>query len=252
MRFVAVLLILLVGTGPRDSKAQDASVLLTDSIGVVEEKRKDVSLLESYRILEFEETTTWIDVHRLTAPPGAYFISVEFETETGAIVGFHRSEVDAPDRGASGLATSDILLAYAVEEAEQGEPVPEGFIQRNDLIIQPAPWGVFRTDQPLYFYLEAYNLTIGTDDLSKYAIEAALVEKKDEGGLGNLINRIFGRRSSDGVSVRFEGSGTSAEHGQYLILDATEETPGTYVLVVRFTDAVSGDTVEKRRVLILE
>ena len=218
----------------------------------MEEKRKDVSLLESYQILEFEKTTTWIDVHRLTAPPGAYFISVEFETETGAIVGFHRSEVDAPDWGASGLATSDILLAYAVEEAEQGEPVPEGFIQRNDLIIQPAPWGVFRTDQPLYFYLEAYNLTIGTDDLSKYAIEAALVEKKDEGGLGNLINRIFGRRSSDGVSVRFEGSGTSAEHGQYLILDATEETPGTYVLVVRFTDAVSGDTVEKRRVLILE
>lgn len=71
-------------------------------------------------------------------------------------------------------------------------------------------------------------------------------------GLAKLICRAFGRKPGEGVSARYDGSGDQTDEGQYLLLDVSEESPGTYVLAVRVTDQVTGEEVQAQRRVILE
>jgi hypothetical protein len=79
-----------------------------------------------------------------------------------------------------------------------------------------------------------------------------LVEKREVQGLRRLIQRAFGGREQVGVAAGFEGSGTTPDDGQYLVLDTVNQTPGMYVLAVRVTDTLSGQTAEVQRDVILE
>ena len=97
-----------------------------------------------------------------------------------------------------------------------------------------------------------YNLARDPEGMTRYEVEAVLVEGNDAKGLEKLIRKAFGGDRKTGVSARFEGRGRTAEEGQYLILDASSETPGAYVLAVRVRDLVRGETVEARRNLRLE
>ena len=215
--------------------------------GSVEEARRDLTALEDVQMLEFGATTLWIDIHQLAVPPGQYDLSVEMETRT--VVGFHREAVAVPDYDA-GLHLSDLLLAYAIEEAE-GEAVA-GAVARNGLSIIPAPWGVYRAGQPLYFYFEFYNLAQQPDGATQYAVEAVLVERRKETGIQRLIQRAFGGEEQAGVAAGFEANGVSADDGQYLVLDTSSQAPGTYVLAVRLTDTATGKTAEAQRAIVLE
>ena len=239
--------------GDLDLALRTGAFLLSDSTGLLAETRRNYRTLASRQITTFAEATLWLGAHQLTArTPGSYQVSVEFETETAVVVGFHRSDVVVPDFRSDHLMLSDVLLAYGVEEAVPGEAAPPGYLRREGLLIQPAPWGVYATRQPLYFYFEMYNLDAEPDGQRRYEIEAVLVEKRDEGGLDRLIRQAFGRRGREGVSVSFEGTGTRTDEGQYLILDVAGQAPGTYMLAVRVTDQVGGETVETRRTVLLE
>ena len=45
---------------------------------------------------------------------------------------------------------------------------------------------------------------------------------------------------------------TATDEGQYLILDATDQPTGVYVLVLRVKDLVSNKSVESQRMVLLE
>ena len=67
-----------------------------------------------------------------------------------------------------------------------------------------------------------------------------------------MLSRAFRGRAKEGVSVKFESVGSSADESQYFILDTQEQPAGTYVLVMRVTDLLSDETVESRRLVLLE
>ena len=117
---------------------------------------------------------------------------------------------------------------------------------RNDLSISPAPWSVFNTNQQIHLYFELYDLGLNAEGRSDYEVEATLRPKNKKGG-------FLGIGGSDkGVSVRFDGGGTFNVDNQSLILDASDQEPGLYKLVVKVRDRNSNKTVEKDQELFLE
>ncbi len=218
--------------------------------GLVDEARRALTALDPRQIRAFAEDTFWVDVHHLRVSPGSHEVSIEYEMDPGEIVGFQRSDVEVPDFSSEALQLSDVLLAYGVEEAPGVST--EGLIARNGFVITPAPWGVYRAGQPLYFYFETYNLSRDAGGATRYNVEAVLVEKRDEKGLRDLIQQAFGARERVGVSAEFEETGTSRDEGQYLILDTRDQPVGTYVLAVRVTDDRTSQTAEAQRTVILE
>ena len=227
--------------------------LLADTVGVVDESRGTHTRLAGSGVFEFDDATVWAGLHTLSAGAGTYAVSVEFETsQTAAVVGYHRSEIEIPDYDAEKLQLSDLLPAYFAEEAGGSTDIPAGFLLRRDVLLKPAPWGVFNQQQPLYLYFESYGMTLGPDGRTSYDVEAALLQESDDSGIKRFFSSVFGRSDDTGVSVRFSGEGISADDGQYLILDATGQEPGTYVVVVRVQDILSGEVVDSRRTIILE
>ncbi|GIV59213.1 MAG: hypothetical protein KatS3mg043_0302 [Rhodothermaceae bacterium] len=193
----------------------------------------------------------WVDACRLSVEPGTYTLALEFEPVGGGDrVGQERERITVPGFAGTSLQLSDVLLAYTVEEEASPETLP-GWISRRGLAIRPAPGRGFSVGQPVYLYFEVYGLQPAPDGLARYAVEAVLVRSDEAGGLERLIRQAFGGAREAGVSVRFEGQSRSREDGQYLVLDTTTQPPGRYVLVLRLTDLLRNETVERRRTLQL-
>ena len=213
---------------------------------VLLERRETLYGLLTRQITSFEEVSLWVDTNTLSAAPGKHEISVEFETVGGGTVAVQRREVEVPDYRQGRTSISDLMIAYAIEVAEENEPTHPGDIVRNSLSITPAPWSVFNTQQPVHLYFELYDLGMNSEGRSDYEVEASLRPKEKKGG-------FLGIGGSDkGVSVRFDGGSVSSEDHQSLILDATDLEPGLYKLEVKVRDRNSGRTVDRDQELFLE
>ena len=235
---------------PRIDLTLRTGTFLIEPTGEILRHRRTEFGLPTAQVVSVQENDLWIGLHALTAAPGSYTLSVEFETDDRDALGYQRDALDVPDFSAEALMLSDVLLAYGVEEAE-GAAEP-GHIARGGLSIRPAPWGVFATEQPLYVYFEVYNLARNTDNTTAYEVEAALTPWDDAGGLKKLLRGVFGQKKDGGVSLTFATTGTSPDDGQYLILDTKDQPPGRYVLSLRVRDTVTGEGVETSREVFLE
>jgi hypothetical protein len=122
---------------------------------------------------------------------------------------------------------------------------------RNGLSILPAPWSVFGAEQPIYLYFEVYNLALDANGTATYQVEAALAPKRQGSIIGNIFKGIFGG-GEDGVAVSTPIQVSGINDGQYLILDASNQEPGVYTLVLRITDQTTGDRLEREQDLFLE
>lgn len=226
----------------------ETGVFLIDPLsGMADRQQEQLSLLSADRIHDVGEEVYWLGLAHLVSEPGLKQVAVEFQTGTAGIIGAERAIVEVPVFKAGDLAVSDLMLAYDVEEMDTPQEIP-GHVLRKDVLIEPALSNRFAIDQPLYFYFEMYNLAQEAGGTTRYEMEAALVEKKSEGrGLERHIRRALQGRQRGSVSVRFDEQGFTSDEGRYLILDTSEQDPGTYLLVLRVRDAVSGQEVETRR-----
>ena len=224
-----------------------AAALIGPERDVLAERRRTLYGLRASQIVTFDETRLWTGVERLTAGPGAHEVQLEFEAAAGTVSASQRQTVQVPDFEAAGLTMSDVLLAYAVDEADG--PVP-GRIARDGYAIQPAPWGVYGVDDAIHVYFEVYNLALA-GGRSDFEVEARLVPKDTSTGLGRLARRVFGSRDR-GVSTAAEAQGSSADDSQALILDASGQEPGLYTLTVVVRDRNGGATAERETDLLLE
>jgi GWxTD domain-containing protein len=247
-----------LAVGPRDESlklgVEAGAFLVSNPGGVIARRRHHIAEVPGTQVYNFEGASLWIGVLSLDATPGRHTLAVEFESATQGALGMERSEIDIPRFDSPDLHLSDVQLAYLVEESDLPEPESTSSFDRLGYRIQPSPWGVFGVEQPLYIYFEMYNLGLSAEGRSRYQVEAMLVAKSEEGRLSQLFRRTF-RRSGGGdggVSVRFDGAGSASDEGQYFILDASTQPPGTYVLALRVKDLETGDTSERRRTMILE
>jgi len=231
--------------------ATAGTFIIGENRDMLDERRKTIYGLKTDQIVSFEESNLWVDTEALRVPPGHHEVSVEFETVGGGTVGVQRRQVDIPEFTDVGLQISDLLLAYRIDETDDGRPVVPTDIVRNNLSIMPAPWSVFSHEQPIYLYFEVYNLETGTDGDARYDIEAVLAPKDLSSKVGKVFKSIFGG-GKKGVSVSLPVEVSNRHDGQYLILDAKNQEPGLYTLVVRIRDTVSGKEVERDQDLFLE
>lgn len=232
---------------------ESGAFLLAEGQGVASAKRRTVTEVKSDELTQFDGATVWIDAHHVTAVPGTYGLSVEFETKSGSGIGFARETVELRAFGSNQLQMSDLLLAYFVEEmVSVPNEAPPGYLLRNGLEIKPAPWGVFNRSQPVYLYFEMYNLAKNPEGGTRYQVETVMIAYREEKGLAKVLRKAFRGRADEGVSVRFENTGITADDGQYLILDAADQPPGTYVIVMRIKDLIADEEIETRRLILLE
>ena len=226
-----------------------AGAFLIDSDGqTATQQRTDVDQVRYPKGRGTKSATLWTDAFALAAAPGAYEIGVEFDQGDGGAVGFRREPLVLPDYEAGTFAMSDLLLAYAVEE---GDGSARGGVARNGFHIAPAPQGVFATEQPLYIYFEGYGLTPTDDEFNRYALEVSLRPKESDSGLARWARGLFGQRDR-GVAVEYEGSTRGRDLSEYVVLDASRQEPGLYVLTLRLRDRVSGEALIRHTDLLLE
>ena len=231
--------------------ATAGTFVVAENRDMLVERRRTIYGLPTSQIVRFDESNLWVDTEYMNTPPGHHEVSVEFETAGGGTVAVQRREVDVHDYSGDGLAMSDILLSYRIEESFDGKPVSGSDILRQGLSIQPAPWTVYGRKQPIYIYFEVYNLTPDAEGVSRYEVEAELTPRESGSGVGRAIRNLFGG-GGQGVSTGVPISVESADDGQYLILDAENLESGLYTLRVTIKDQVSGRDVDMTKDLFLE
>lgn len=226
-----------------------SGAFLLDADGrIVEERRRTDRTIRSADVRTYDDARLWTSGFALQAAPGAYELAVEFEQGAGGPLGFRREPLVLPDYATGTFGASDLLLAYAVEEADG---IATGGTVRNGFHIEPAPWGVFATDQPVFLYFEGYALTPADDGFNRYAVEVALRPKDTATGLARWARDLFGSRER-GVAVEFEGSARGPDLSEYVVLDASRQAPGPYVLTLRLRDRVTGEALIRSAELFLE
>lgn len=189
-----------------------------------------------------EEQTETLHLH---ADAGTYELAVEFERGQVA-VGFERDELTVPAYPKGVFAMSDLLLAQSVEEVEAA---PAGLVRRG-LQMTPVPSHTFGAREPIYVYVEGYDL-VTTNGRSRYALDLTLVPVATTRGLVGFAQRLF-RGRERGVGVGFEGEASGADIGEYVVLDASNQSPGPYLLTLRLQDLGSGETLERTAEVFIE
>lgn len=230
-----------------DLVVRTGAFLIGETRDLLVERRRTIYGLRGAQIVSFNETDLWTSTEPMRASPGPHEVSLEFETASGGTAAVQRRAVEVRDFSGDDLQLSDILLAYNAEEADERQP---GRILRDGISVQPAPWGVFGGDDPIYLFFEIYNLGL-TSDRTDYEVEARLVPKDTSRGLGRIARRIFGGRDR-GVATGVEYQGGDSTAAEYLILDAADQEPGLYTLTVSVRDRVTGRTVDGETDLLLE
>ena len=235
------------GTGPINTTIQTGTFLISAENDMLAESRRTVYGLRRDGVVGFDAVSLWITSESLDAAPGEVDVAVEFETADGRVSGANRQTVTVDAYPEGELALSDLLLAYAVEETAARVP---GRISRGGTLIQPAPWGVFKLGEPVAVYFEVYGLT-PTGATASYEVSAQLLPKDTSSGIGRLARRIFGG-TRRGVSTSFPATADGADDGRYLLLDATGQEPGVYVLTLEIRDEATGQSVSKQADVLLE
>ncbi len=234
-----------------DVNASAGTFLVNDQREILVERRRNIFGLPTNQVIAFAEQFLWVDTQQLRAPSGTHELSLEFETASGQTVAVQRRPVTVPDYHQEGLILSDIMLAYSVEEVEDGQPLTPPEVVRGNLSILPAPWSVYSIDWPIYLYFEVYGLTKNSDGNTNYNIEITLEPKQTDQGVRRVIRGLF-RRGSEGVSVSYDGSGFQSFESLYQILDASQQESGLYSVKLRLIDRVTGQDFERTQDLYLE
>ncbi|MCY3764684.1 MAG: GWxTD domain-containing protein [Gemmatimonadetes bacterium] len=184
----------------------DGYVDLEDGVFLFDEQWDEVYKRKTFANMpwpEFEgETETKSDslrrnhivsFRKLRVPYGPHRIVVEVRDRGTGSIGTFR-ELRAFDSGDSLLAVSDLLLA---SEIQTKTSFPEG---RNDLRVTPNPLHTYGRNEPVFIYLEIYNLDKDRFGRTKYRISYRLTQPDRE----EILPERFAALDQPGVGTNVQ------------------------------------------------
>ena len=230
----------------------DVRTFLVDDQGeALAEFTRNINGLATNQVVTFPDRHLWVDTQQMQMPSGAHELLV-----VQTVIGRDRTtvaldqEITVPDYSQSaGVILSDIMLAYSVEQTENGIPLSENEIIRKDLSILPAPRNVYLTEWPIYLYFEIYGLTLNTQGKTDYDVEIKLEPEDTRRGIRRLFKR---NRGGEGVSVSYRESGSQSEESLYQILDINDQKTGPHTLTLVVRDNETGEESKRMQSLFLE
>jgi hypothetical protein len=180
-----------------------------------------------------------VDLFRVRIRPGTYRYALQVDDLQGEGVGVRKGTLRVPRYPATGLELSDLVLSAGVAESGRASR-----FQRYGRTILPLPPRRFLRSQPLYLYLEAYNLQRDGDGQmsfrADYTIRAERLDRsaveKFFGGLKGLVGI---QEEPEAVTLSFERTIPHPGRGvwpEYLSFDTSALPPGQYTLEVEITD----------------
>lgn len=210
----------------------------------VADARESMQRLQTTPQVEIRGNPLFVFGTRLESIPGEYTLStLVIDPETGRRASLEEKIV-LPDYSGNDLMISDILPAASISDAR---PDQTGRFIRGDLEIIPLPGRNIGSDQPLFIYFEIYNLSLNQFGTTRYRIEYSVSEIRSTvapvlriyQGLKNLLGID---RQQAVLSSEFEQSSIRMDTSTYLEIDISEPPAGVYLLTIKVTDMIGGQT----------
>lgn len=174
-------------------------------------------------------------------PPGQYILAVQIDDPVTGQMGATRMGIEVEAYPDGELALSDIGFASGVTT---DSTTARGFR------VRPYPWNTFGPTRPVVVFYEVYGLAKNAFGQTEYRVDYAVTPL--EGGtltakvLGG-IGRRLGMENRESLTISYARTGEVAEEFGFVEIDVSGSAPGLYEVVVTVTDAVTGDSVAKRK-----
>jgi len=211
--------------------------LYTDRAAAIQSVRKDLSV----PLIEGRGTKGQLAVDRIdmTAPPGEYLLPVQAWRRDTDLTGVYPQHVTLPNYAGPGLKVSDIQIARQIEEATEGADTT--FVRRGFTIV-PWPPTTFFPGEPLFIYMEVYNLNKGSFGRTHFEMGYEIRATGDASSAPQApFMPMVLKRDGESVEVAYEQAGTESDVYEYWELNLGQVKPGSYTLKVNVKDLNSGE-----------
>lgn len=143
------------------------------------------------------------------------------------------------------FSVSDIQVSIDIHARTE---MDGAMFTKKDLYILPYPYKVIRSSHPVYFYFEIYNMNRDKSGMAEYEIQLKLFRNENRRNLVNLIQRINPFRPDEKTSITTNIRRRSDQSliPEYIALDMSALSPGTYELIVSVISTASGDIVNRK------
>ena len=178
-----------------------------------------------------------IEVFHALVPPDSYFVAWQAKLLDGKVLISQKTQARMYDFSGSGLAMSDVEIAYTIEPAKEGSDFNKG-----PLLVVPNPLRRCPVNRLAYVYFEVYNLALNSEHRTDYAIEYELNCLTPQ---TSFLERMFGLGKKSSITVRSPRQGNDDWSGENVALDVQQLEPGQYDLRVRLTDNVRHTSVSR-------
>lgn len=237
--FAGVPLRRMLDSVPLARAAFDLGVFVTDQAGRAVVSRRNAETVPVRTDRPFENRSYEFSLAR-----GEFEVRVEARESASEHSARGSATVRIP-KGAGGFDLSDVIVASRVE--------PRGEERRGlrDFLLQPNPAQSFEPGAPVHLYWELYGLRPDSAGIVRYqvsvlvrntAIERHGMVARVVGGVGDAMGLTAG--GDDWVMLSYQSQtslGGRDRVPQYLAIDLGAAPEGTYAVVLRVRDLVSGE-----------
>jgi GWxTD domain-containing protein len=140
---------------------------------------------------------------------------------------------------------SDVVLARRVDQ-----PPGELSFRRDEVGIYSNLDNRYFASEPIWLYFETYNLALGPDGRTSYAIKQIISERRTRNVVGIFRDFVAGRDLEEVVTT-YEGSGLQRDENRVLRVDVSEFPAGDYSLTIEIEDLISGRTTRASEEIVL-
>jgi len=225
--------------------ATRANLMLRRGLFFFDENWNEIRQWRENRRLAAVDSMARRDRWSVHLAPGTYHVSLEVLDPASGRSGVAREKFVVENYAAPRLAMSSIVLA----RADSSTPALT-LHHENGVHLVPALMPHFFAGEAIYVYYEIYHLAFGANQRSHFRLDYTIAPEAEERAMVSRaltrLGKILGlNRPGALIGASFETSGERREEKFYHGLELLGQPAGHYRLIIRGTNRVSGQTVER-------